>query len=146
MDLGRARFAQYLHDLTGRVAAHDRVVDHDQALARDHLGQRIELQPHPMAPQLLARLDERPRHIAVLDEAIVLRQAGGPGQSSGGRVARIWHRDHQIRIHRRLAPQDLAHPGARDLEHRAAQARIGSREVDVLEHAHRMALALGDHP
>ena len=35
--LERARLAQHLHDLARRRAAHDRVVDDDQALARDRV-------------------------------------------------------------------------------------------------------------
>ena len=61
VDLARARVAQHLHDLARRVAAHDRVVDDDQALAADDLGQRVELHPQAVLAQLLAGLDERPR-------------------------------------------------------------------------------------
>ena len=67
VDLARARVAQHLHDLARRVAAHDRVVDDDEALAADDLGQRVELQPQAVLAQLLAGLDERPRDVAVLD-------------------------------------------------------------------------------
>ena len=65
--LARARVAQHLHDLARGVAAHDRVVDDDEALARDDLGQRVELQPQAVLAQLLAGLDERARDVAVLD-------------------------------------------------------------------------------
>ena len=55
VDLARARVAQHLHDLARRVAAHDRVVDDDEPLAADDLGQRVELQPQAVLAQLLAR-------------------------------------------------------------------------------------------
>ena len=55
VDLARARVAQHLHDLAGRVAAHDRVVDDHEPLAADHLGQRVELHPQAVLAQLLAR-------------------------------------------------------------------------------------------
>ena len=58
MHLGRARVEQHLHDLLRRVAAHDRVVDDDDALARD-LGERVELQLDALPAQLLVGLDER---------------------------------------------------------------------------------------
>ena len=45
MDLGGAGLAQHVHDLAGRVAAHDRVVDDDQPLAGDDLRERVELEP-----------------------------------------------------------------------------------------------------
>jgi len=77
-------------------AAHDRVVDDDQALALDHLGKRIELQAQAVLAQLLAGLDESAGDVAVLDEAVVLRQPGGAGESAGGGVAGVRHGDHQI--------------------------------------------------
>ena len=75
MHLERARVAQHLDDLARRVAAHDRVVDDDEAPAADDLRQRVELQPQAVLAQLLAGLDERARDVAVLDEAVVLRAA-----------------------------------------------------------------------
>ena len=88
VDLGGARVAQHLHDLPGRVAAHDRVVDDDQPLAGDDLGQRVELQPQAVAAQLLAGLDEGPRDVAVLDEAVVLGQARRRARARGRRRCR----------------------------------------------------------
>ena len=125
MDLGGAGVAQHLHDLARRVAAHDRVVDHDQALARDHLGQRVELQAQAVLAQLLAGLDERARDVAVLDEAVVLGQPGRAREAAGGGVAGVGDGDHEVGLHRRLAPQDLAHPPARDLQHRSFMRESG---------------------
>ena len=146
VDLGGPGLAQHLHDLPGGVAAHDRVVDHDESLTLDDLRERIELQPQSVLAELLAGLDERPRDVAVLDEAVVLGQAGCPRQSPGGGVAGVRDRNHDIRLHRRLAPEDLAHLGARDLEHGAAHPRVGASEVDVLEHAERAPLITADDP
>ena len=134
-----ARVAQHLHDLARRVAAHDRVVDDDEPLARHDLGQRVELHPQAVLAQLLPGLDERARDVAVLDQPVVLREAGGPREAARGRVAGVRHRDHEVGVDRRLAGEDLAHPPARDLQHLAAQARVGPREVDVLEDAQRAA-------
>ena len=65
---------------------------------------------------------------------------------AGGGVARVGHRDHEVRVDRRLAPQDLAHPRARHLEHGAGHLRVRAGEVDVLEHAERPALGLRHDP
>ena len=75
--------AQHLHDLARGVAAHDRVVHDDDALAGDDLGQRVELQPQAVLAQLLAGLDEGARDVAVLDQPVVLREARRRGRSRG---------------------------------------------------------------
>ena len=147
MDLDRAGVAQHLDDLAGRVAADDRVVDDDQLLAADDVGQRVELQPQAVLAQLLPGLDEGPRDVAVLDEAVVLRQPALARVPARRGVARVRNRDHEIGTRRRrLARQDLAHAPARGLERRSVHPRVRPREVDVLEHAERLARALDDHP
>ena len=50
MHLRRAGVEQHLHDLLGRRAAHDRVVDDDEPLAGD-LGERVELDPDALLAQ-----------------------------------------------------------------------------------------------
>ena len=117
VDLARARVAQHLHDLARRVAAHDRVVDDDQPLAADHLGQRVELHPQAVLAQLLAGLDERARDVAVLDQPVVLREPAGAREAARGRVAGVRHRDHEVGVDRRLArrgsrPSARARPAA----------------------------------
>jgi len=140
----RASVAQHLHDLARRVAAHDRVVDDHEALAAHDLRQRVELQPQTVLAQLLAGLDERAGDVAVLHEAVVLRQAGRARIPARRRVARVRHGDHQVRVHRRLAREELAHPTAGGLQHVAVHPRVGPREVDVLEDAEGLALAADD--
>ena len=71
---------------------------------------------------------------------------GRAGQSAGGGVAGVRDGDHQIGLDRRLAPQDLAHPGAGDLQHGPAHLGVGPGEVDVLEHADGVALGAGHEP
>ena len=83
-------------------------------------------------------LDERARDVAVLDQAVVLREPGGARVAARGGVAGVGHRDHEVGLDRRLAREDLAHPPAR----RPAatwplEPRVGAREVDVLEDAER---------
>ena len=57
-------------DLARRRAAHDRVVDDHQPLARDRVRERVELQPHAVLAQRLVGLDERAPDVAVLDQAV----------------------------------------------------------------------------
>ena len=131
----RAGVLQHADDLAGGVAAHDRVVHDHDALARDDLRQRVELHSQAVLAQLLPRLDEGSGHVAVLDQPVVLGNARGPSEAVGRRVARVRHRDHQVGVDRRLAPQDLAHPPAHLLQDAPLEARVGPREVDVLEDA-----------
>ena len=105
-------------------------------------GQRVELQAQAVLAQLLAGLDEGARDVAVLDEAVVLGQPGGARQPARGGVAGVGHGDHEVGLDGRLAPEDLAHAPARDLQHLAVHARVGAGEVDVLEHAERRARRL----
>src|SRR5215211_7799675 len=144
MDLLRSRLLQHRDDLSRGVAPDDRVVDHHHALARDDLRQWVELHPEPVLPQLLTRLNERPRHVAVLDQAVVLRQARGPREPVGHRIAGVRYRDDQIRIHRGLLGQQLTHPASDLLEYPVLEPGVGAREVDVLEDAVRRLLP-GDH-
>ena len=144
VDLSGAGIAQHPDDLASRVAADDRVVDDHQPLAGDDLGQRVELQPQALAPQLLTRLDERPRDVAVFDEPVVLGQSCGPRQPARGGVSGVRHRNHEVGVDRRFTPQDLAHPRPRDLQPGAAHPRVRPREVDVLEDAERPPLAAVD--
>ena len=83
--LGRARVEEHLHDLPRRVAADDRVVDDDDALARD-LGERVELQLHALAAQRLVGLDERARDVAVLDQPFAERDAESRARSRSPRA------------------------------------------------------------
>ncbi len=137
--LARPGVAQHADDLPRRVAAHDRVVDDDDPLAGDDLRQRVELEPQAALAQLLAGLDEGAGDVAVLDQAVVAGQPRGAGEARRGRVAGVRHRDHQVGLDRRLAPEDLAHPAAHLLQHLALEAAVGAGEVDVLEDAVRRA-------
>src|SRR5262249_50574181 len=105
----RARLTQHPHQRTLRVTAHDRVVHHDQALAFDHLAQRIELEADAELPDGLARLDERAADIGVLDQALTVRDAGLLGVSDRGRGAGLRRRYHQVGLDRVLTGQPAAH-------------------------------------
>ena len=85
MHLARARVEQHRHDLARRVAAHDRVVDDDDALAGD-LGERVELQPDALLAQALLGLDERPADVAVLDQPLAERDPASRVRSRSRRA------------------------------------------------------------
>ena len=143
MHLLRPGVLEHADDLAGRVSPHDRVVDHHHPLVGDDLGQRVELHPQPALAELLSGLDEGPGDVAVLDQPVVLGDAGRPREAVRRRIAGVRHRDHQVGIHRSLPPQDLAHPAAHLLEHPSLQPGVRAGEVDVLEHALRAAARRG---
>ena len=65
--------------------------------------QRVELHPQAVLAQLLPRLDERARDVAVLDQAVVARDARSLRVAVRGRVAGVGHGDHHVGLDRRLA-------------------------------------------
>src|SRR5947207_2950931 len=79
----------------------------ERVLAGDDIGERVELHPQAVPAQLLPRLDERARDVAVLDEAVVLREPRGAREPARGRVTGVGHRDDEIGVDRRLAREDL---------------------------------------
>ena len=114
-----------------------------RATCRDDLRQRVELQPQAVLAQLLAGLDERALDVAVLDSPSSCGRPLARAKPRAAGVARVGHGDDEVGAGRRgLAGEDLAHPAARGLQDVAAHARVGPREVDVLEDAERLALAL----
>ncbi len=133
--LGSARIAQHLHQLLRGVAAYDAVVDDHQALARDHIRERIQLQADAQLAHLLRGLDERAAHIAVLHDAIgvfdtaLRREAKGRGHTGVG------HTQHQIGLDRCLARQDASRVAAGLVHALPVDHTIGPREVHVFEDA-----------
>ena len=137
MHLGGAGVEQHRDELPHRVPAHDRVVDDHDAPARD-LVERVELEPDPLPAQLLVGLDERAPDVAVLDQPFLVRDPRAPWRSrsrpacpSPGSASRGRRR--------RAPPRASRSPiRTRARVHRdAAEARVGPREVHVLEDAER---------
>src|SRR6185436_20601278 len=87
--LARARAPDHLDDLARRRAAHDRIVDHDHALAVQHLAHRRQLQLHAEVADLLRRLDERPPHVVRAHQTLVVRDAALARVANGGGDARV---------------------------------------------------------
>ena len=135
MHLGGAGVAQHLDELLGRVAAHDGVVDDHQALAADDGRQRVELQADAQLAHGLRGLDERAAHVAVLHDAVRIRDAAFEGETHGRRDAAVGHAEHQVGLGRRLAGQDAAHVAARLVDRLAVHDGVGAGKVHVLEDA-----------
>ena len=76
MHLDGTGLAQHADQRALGVAAHDRVVDHDQSLAADHLAQRVEFEPDTELADRLRRLDERPADVGVLHQTLAVGDAG----------------------------------------------------------------------
>ena len=83
MNLGGPGFLEHGHELLAGVAAHDAIVDDDKALAGNDAGQRIELDANGILAHSLGGLNERPAHVAVLHDAIGVRDAAFGSISAG---------------------------------------------------------------
>ena len=139
MHLGRACVEEHRHDLARRRAAHDRVVDDDEALARD-LGERVELHADPLLAHALLGLDERAADVAVLDQPLAERDAGRAREADRRRRAGVGDRQHEIGLDRRFGGEALAHAHPRAVHLDAGEARVGPCEVEELEDAERAAV------
>ena len=143
VDLGRARLAQHAARSGASCCRARSSRPRPPAACRcTTSGSGLNFMPQAVAAQLLPGLDERARDVAVLDQAVVLRDPGAAREALRRGVAGVGHGDHEVGLDRRLAGEDLAHPAAHRLERAALELRVGPREVDVLEHAQRRPLGL----
>ena len=132
--LGRASVEEHRHELPRGVAAHDRVVDRDHALA-GHLVERVELEPDAPLAELLVGLDERAADVTVLDQPLAERDARRSREADRCRCARVGDGEDEVRVDRRLLSQPLAHPHAGSVRLDAGEMRVRPGEVEVLEDA-----------
>ena len=135
VDLGRAGLAQHPDQRPLGVAAHDRVVDHHQALAGDHVAQRVQLEPDAELADGLAGLDEGTPDVGVLDQPLPVRDAGRLGVPDRRGRARLGHRDHQVGLGRVLPGQRTADLDPDRVQPRAGDQGVRPGQVDVLEQA-----------
>ena len=66
MDLASPRLTQHANERPLRVAADDRIVDDDKALARNDIAEGIELEPNPELANRLGWLNEGSSDVGVL--------------------------------------------------------------------------------
>ena len=92
-----------------------------------------------MLAQRLVGLDERAPDVAVLDQPVPERQARRARVALRRRRARVGHGDHDVGVGRSLGREPLAHALALGVQRLAVHLGVRTREVDVLEHAHRLA-------
>ena len=84
-----ADVAQQPDELALGRAAHDAVVEDDDALAARDLRQHVVLEARAELAQPRRGLDERPADVAVADEAVGIRQAGLLGEAGRGGDGRV---------------------------------------------------------
>src|SRR5690348_2538773 len=155
MHLCGACVAHHLHDLLGSRAAHDRVVDQDDALAGERCAIGIVFLAHAEIANAVRRLDEGATDIVVADDAELEGKSRLVGIADGR-----WNRgirngdDHVCRGGAFLGEFDAC-AFALLVDIAALDDRIRSREIDVFEDAETMRLlgkgvialnpVLGDH-
>ena len=142
---GASALADHLHDLLARGAAHDGVVHHYHALALKQAPDRVELDLHAEVADAGLGLDEGPANVVVADEAEVEGYPGFLCIADGGWHAGVWHGYDDVRVYGGLAVE-LAAEFLPDLVDVVAAEDMAVRagEVDVLEHAEALALAVED--
>ena len=94
----RAGLARHLDDLARRRAANDRVVDEQHDLVPEFHADRIELLAHALPAQGLARHDERAPDVAVLDEALAIREPERVRELQRRGAARVRDRNHDVDV------------------------------------------------
>ena len=127
-----------MHDLAAGVAAHDGIVHEQHVLAAELHRDGIQLLPHRALADRLAWHDERAADVAVLDEALAVRQPDAFRKLHRGRPARVRNRDHDVDVEVPVVALDLlgeadTHAQPRLVDRDAVDHRIGPRQVDELE-------------
>ena len=134
--LGGAGLVEHVDELAGGVAAHDRVVDHHQALALDDRADGVELHADAELAQVVVGLDEGAVHVAVLHEPFGVRDAALARVADGRRNAGVGHGNDEVGGDRRLEGEVAAHLEAAVGQRAAVHLGVGTGEVDELEDAH----------
>src|SRR5262249_18373602 len=135
MHLAGAGIAHHAHDLLGGGAAHQRVIDQDDALALDGDAVGGMLHAHADLAAALGRLDEGAADIVVADDAEFVRHARILAVAERGGYGRIRYRHHDVDIDVAFACELLAKTLAHFVDRAAADDGVRPREVDVFEDA-----------
>ena len=105
MHLFRARLTEHPHQGALGVAAHNRIINHDQAFARHHRLERVQLEPNTQLADSLRWLDEGAPHIGVLHQAIAEGDAGLLRVTDRGGHTGLGGGHHQVSLDRVLTRQ-----------------------------------------
>src|SRR4051794_9386390 len=135
MDFAGAGVAHHADDLFRGGAAHQRIVDQDDALAFDRGAVGRMLHADAEFAHALGRLNEGAADIVVSDDAEFERHAGMLGVADRGRYAGIRYRHHDIDFDAALARKLPAKSLADFIDRAAADDGVRPREVDVFEDA-----------
>ena len=79
-------------------AAHQRVINHDHALALEVFIQRVELHGHTFVAHRLRWLDKCATDITVFDQAVVIGNATDPREANRSRNGRVGYRNDDVGI------------------------------------------------
>ena len=94
MDLFRSGALDHPHQFANRCAAHDRIVDQHNALARKVAGQRVELLPDAFIAHCLPRLDEGPPHVVIAEKSHLEGHTLVLGVAEPNEIRRVGNGDH----------------------------------------------------
>src|ERR1700720_3047802 len=135
MHLARAGVAHHADDLFRGGAAHQRIVDQNDALAFDRGAVGIMLHAHAEFAHALRRLNEGAADIVVSDNAEFEWHAGMLAVADRGGYAGIRHRHHDVDLDMAFARQLRAERLSDFIHRSSADDGIRPREVDVFEDA-----------
>ena len=144
-----ARAADHADDFAARGSADDGVVNEDDALAFEQIVHGVELEADAEVADALLGLNKGAADVVIADEADAEGDARLFRVAERGGDAGVGDGNDDIGGDAGLAGELAAHLVARLLHPAAEDARVGAREVDVLEDAARLrhaggVLAAGD--
>src|SRR5690606_21587754 len=99
----------------GRTA-HERVVDHDHALAVDHFTHRVVLDADAEVATLLRGMDECAADVVVPDQAELVCDTALLGEAECRRVRGVRNAEHAVSLRRLLACELAAERAARTVD------------------------------
>ena len=152
-----ACFAQQADGASAGGAAHDGVIDQDNALVLDGGGDGVQLDAHAALALGLGGLDKGTSDILVLDKAHAVGDAALLGVAQRGVQTGVRRADDDIRFHGMLLRQKTSGLQAGFVYAGAFDHAVGAGKVDVLKHAQGVGgnaavavqtaqtVAVGDH-
>ena len=148
MHLFRSCVAQKADNLPGGGSADYGIVNQGYGFAFDDAADGGHFHPDAQVSHRLGRLDERPGHVDVLQQAPLQWDMGGLGVTHSGAEAGVGDTNHYVRGDGVLLKEEPARPLAELVDVAPFYVAVRAREVDILHRAHisagklRMAVAL----